>query len=153
MRVRIDVSGRDELMRDLRALGQVHMVEAAKEVLGNKSREILALMKPLTPVKAGDLLASERTSRPTATKRGVISAGVVAGGAAVAGALAATGHRANVYAFVQEKGTVKIKGRGEVVLHHSSGQSHFMETAALRVAPTVPEALREAIDRRANAGG
>lgn len=153
MRVRIDVSGERELMNDLRALGQVHMVEAAKEVLGSKSKEVLALMKPLTPVAAGDLLASERTSRPTATRSGVISAGVVAGGAAVASALAATGHRANVYAFVQEKGTERIKGRGEVVLQHTTGQSHFMETAAMRVAPTVPEALREAIDRRASAGG
>jgi hypothetical protein len=141
VRVRISIDD-DGLLDELRRMPD-RGKKVGKEVLGAAAQEIAALARPLTPRKRGALAASVRATRPVMTNKGVISAGVVAGGPAVA----TPGHAANVYAFVQEKGEEHTRGGNLIQLHPVTGQPHFIETPALRVAPTVPDRLIARLDQ------
>jgi hypothetical protein len=142
MRVRIAIEV-DNILEDLRRMPD-RGKKVGKEVLGAATQQIAALARPLAPRKRGALAGSIRATRPVMTGRGVISAGVVAGGTPVASG----GHAANVYAVVQEKGEEHARGGGGVIhLHSVTGQAHFLEVPATRVALTVPDRLIERLDQ------
>ena len=79
VRISIEVDGiREALLRM-----PDHGKKVGKEVLGAATQEIAGLARALAPRKRGALAGSVRATRPVMTARGVISAGVVAGGKSV----------------------------------------------------------------------
>lgn len=142
MRVRIEVSGEQEILDRLQRLGQSG-IDIGLRVLGEGAKEILAASQPLVPVDpedGGDLKASGRTTKPTRTRAGRISAGVVYGGAPLRKTLGR--RKANVYAVVQHEDTT---------LKHTTGQAKFLEIPANKIAPKMPDRLQSEMDK-ANAG-
>jgi hypothetical protein len=135
MRVRVDVSGDRELRDGLRRLGAAGPV-VAKRVLARVTERIVLLAKAICPVdpdprdKPGQLRDSIRTTRPTLTGRGVVSAGVMAGGTMEVD-----------YAEMQHE---------DLTLHHTTGQGKFVEVPFLREAPKVPEEMLDEIDLEAS---
>jgi hypothetical protein len=135
VKVRIDASGEREVMEQLRLLGPAGM-NAAKAVLAAVTAELVPRVKAITPVDpedGGQLRDSVRTTRPTITNRGVISAGVVAGGAPLKGQ-----HGGNIYAVVQHE---------DLTLQHESGGAKFVERPFMAAAPRVPGLLAAAVER------
>lgn len=133
------IEGLEAVMASLRRLGKAGE-RAAKAVLKEKTQEIVKLARPETPIEedGGALRDSERTTRPTMTRSGQISAGVVAGGAPLRGTAELAGRKANVYAVVQHE---------DLTLKHTTGGPKFLERPFLQVAPTVPDALMDAMDK------
>jgi len=151
MRTRIEVSGSDGVAAALRRAGPAAR-QVALDVLGAACKQIVPIAQVLAPVepggRGGELRASIRAAKPTATRAGRVSAAVVAGGAPLKGSLSSEGHAYNVYAAIQEKGEQRERGGGAMrQLRHTSGESHFLEKAATRVAPTVPGRLLQELDR------
>lgn len=145
MKIRIDVSGANEMLSDLKRMGVAGQV-AAKTVFGKFTARVLAKARPLTPVDpidGGTLRASGRTTKPTATRTGLVSAGVVFGGAPLAQHLAATHHKANVYAVVQHE---------DLTAKHAEGGPKFLERPFLQEVTAVPDELMNEIDRVRDAG-
>lgn len=145
MKVRIDVSGANEMLADLKRLGPAG-VTAAKGVFGRFTARVVAKAKPQTPVDpedGGALRDSVRATKPTSTRTGLVSAGVVAGGAPLARHLAAGHHKANVYAVVQHEDLTK---------HHTTGGPKFIERPFLQEIERVPDELLAELDKVANAG-
>jgi len=135
VRIQIDVDGITDELRKLPDRGK----KVGKEVLGIVTQEIASVARATAPEKTGALRGSVRATRPVMTARGVISAGVMAGGRATA----PEGHATNVYVAVQEVGHEHTRSGAEVTLHSETGQAHFIETPAMRLAPTVPDRLLE----------
>lgn len=112
-------------------------------VLTAKAVEVARRAKAIVPVddvEGGDLRDSIRVSKPSKTKAGRLSVGVVAGGAPLA-RLASERKRKNpgAYAHVQHE---------DLTLRHpGGGQAKFIESPVLEVAPSVPHALYEEMDR------
>lgn len=140
MKVRVEVIGADALRAELRALGPLGK-EAARAVFADELPRWLPEMRANTPVEpedGGQLRDSIRTSRPTVTKAGRVSAGIVAGGSPLRRVLG--NRKANVYAVIQhEDGSLK----------HSVGGPKFVEKTFFRRAPGIPEKLMAALDREA----
>ena len=140
-RARVEVSGGEELLRELQRMGPRGALVAI-QVLSEKTKEIVAIAKQLVPVEdveGGDLRDSIRTSKPSKTKAGRISAGVVAGGAMLRRLASERGRKdPGAYGVVQHE---------DLTLRHpGGGQAKFLEQPWLEVSETVPDALREAID-------
>lgn len=143
MRVRVEVSGQDEILNSLQRLGLAGQ-DIGLRVLGDAAKEIAAAAKPLAPVDpedGGQLRDSIRTTKPTRTRAGRISAGVVAGGAPLNKVMGK--RKANVYAVVQHE---------DLTLHHATGGAKFLERPFNAIAPKVPDRLQAEIDRVTNAG-
>ena len=139
-RISIEVDGILDELRKMPDRGK----SVGKEILGLVTEEIAAIARASAPSKTGGLRGSIRATRPVMTSRGVISAGVVAGGRA----LDAEGHAVNVIAPVQEAGQEHARGGGAMIeLHSTTGQPHFMEQPALRLAPTVPDRLLDRLSQ------
>lgn len=141
MRVRVEVSGEDEILNSLQRLGTVGQ-EIALRVLGDAAKEIVAAAKPLAPVDpedGGQLRDSIRTTKPTKTRAGRISAGVVAGGAPLNRVMGK--RKANVYAVVQHE---------DLTLKHHTGRAKFLEIPVNHIAPKVPDRLQAEIDGAVN---
>lgn len=127
-----------DVLSDLQALGK-RGEEIGLRVLGDGAKEILSASRPLVPVEpedGGQLRDSGRTTKPTRTSAGRISAGVVYGGAPLKRFL---GHRkANVYAVVQHE---------DLTLKHTHGQAKFLEIPANRIAVKIPDRVMAEIER------
>lgn len=133
------------MLSDLKRMGLAGQT-AARTVFGKFTARVVAKAKPLTPVDpedGGALRDSVRATKPTATRTGLVSAGVVAGGAPLAQHLAAGHHKANVYAVVQHE---------DATLHHTTGGPKFVERPFLQEIERVPDELLTEMDRVANAG-
>lgn len=144
MRVRVEVTGADEVRKSLAKLGRAGQ-EAARKVLGDEVRDMLPEIKANTPVDpedGGQLRDSVRATKPTITRTGRVSAGVVAGGAPLRKVLGK--RKANVYAVVQHE---------EMGLQHTTGGPKFVERAFVRRAPKIPAKLLDALDREARKSG
>lgn len=131
MKVRVEAVGQREVMESLQRMGKAGQ-DAAKVVLKRFTERILAKARPLVPVDdvdGGDLRASGRVTRPTATKNAV-SAGVVFGGLKVRGG--------DIY---------PIKQHEDLTLRHRRGQAKFLEKPFFQEAPGVPDALIAEIDK------
>lgn len=129
------VAGDREVRDSLRKLGAAGPA-VAKRVLARVTERIVPMAQALCPVDdkdGGQLRDSIRTTRPTLTGRGVVSAGVVAGGETVGGV------DVN-YAEMQHE---------DPLLKHTVGQFKFVEIPFLREAPKVPEELMDEIDKEA----
>lgn len=138
MRVRVEVSGQDEILRDLERMGR-QGADIGLRVLGETAKEIAAAGKQLAPVDpedGGQLRDSIRTTKPTRTRAGRISAGVVAGGAPLKRVLGK--RKANVYAVVQHE---------DLTLKHHTGRAKFLEIPTNHIAPKVPDRLHAEMDR------
>jgi hypothetical protein len=142
VKVRAEVSGGQALLDDLQRLGK-RGAEIGVSVLGAKTAEIVKRAKPLVPVddvEGGDLRDSVRASKPQRTNAGRISAGVVAGGSSLRRLASERGRKdPGAYGVIQHE---------DLTLQHpGGGQAKFLEQPFLEVAPSVPDALREAMDR------
>lgn len=144
MRVRFEVSGGvDEIRDGLRDGGRV-VAERIKEVLNRKADQVVSLARPLTPVEpgpdGGELQASVRKGRANyQSGRGVVSVPIIAGGKQVAQA----GHSYNIYAVLQEFDI----GKG-APFRHTTGEAHFLERPVFQVGPTIPGELLTVIEPR-----
>lgn len=140
-RARAEVSGGEELLRDLQRMGK-RGAEIGIEVLEGKAKQIAARAKALVPVDdedGGDLRDTIRTTKPQKTRAGRISVGIVAGGAQLARLASERGRKdPGAYAVVQHE---------DLTLRHNNGRAKFIEIPVLEVAPSIPEALRAAITR------
>jgi hypothetical protein len=138
MRVRVNVTGDREVTESLRRLGAAGPV-VAKRVLSRVTARIVPMAKALCPVdpdphdRPGQLRDSIRATRPTLTQRGVVSAGVVAGGTTEV-----------YYAEMQHE---------DLTLKHTTGQAKFLEIPFLKEAVKVPDELMREIDQEANRAG
>lgn len=138
MRVRIEVSGTQEILDRIQRLGQSG-VDIGLKVLGDGAKEILAASRPLVPVDdedGGQLRDSGRVAKPTRTRAGRISAAVVYGGAPLRKVLGK--RKANVYAVIQHE---------DLTLKHTTGQAKFLEKPANAIAPKIPDRLQAAMDQ------
>lgn len=138
MRIKVVVTGAEEVRASLRRVGKAGQ-EAAKKVLGDYAKKILAKAKPLTPVDpedGGQLRDSGRTTKPTVTRAGNVSAGIVFGGAPLKRVMGK--RRLNVYAIVQHE---------DLTLKHTTGQAKFLEQPFFQIAPEVPNAVLAELDR------
>lgn len=142
MRVRVEVSGQQEILDSLQRLGQVGQ-DIGLKVLGDACKEIVAKAKPLAPVDpedGGQLRDSIRTTKPTRTRAGRISAGVVAGGAPLKKVLGK--RKLNVYAYIQHE---------DLTLKHTTGGPKFLEKPVNDIAPKIPDRLQAEMDKAVNA--
>lgn len=142
MKVRVEVSGEDEILRSLERLGQTG-AEIGLRVLGDAAKEVVAAAKQLAPVDeedGGQLRDSIRAAKPVRTRAGRISAAVVAGGAPLKRVLGK--RKANVYAVIQHE---------DLTLKHKVGGPKFIEKPINAIAPKIPDRLQAEMDR-ANAG-
>ena len=135
------MTGDKDVMRELMALGAAGE-ETAKAVLGAAAGRIAARAKLLCPVDeidGGQLRDSIRATKPTRTKAGRISAGVVAGGPKLARLVSEKGHKepGSYAAIVHEEMTLR---------HPGGGQAKFIEQPWLEEAPKIPDAMRAALD-------
>lgn len=140
MRVKVDVVGGEQVLASMRRMGQAGTL-VAKQVFADELPQWIPEMKANTPVEpedGGQLRDSIRTSRPTVTKAGRVSAGIVAGGAPLKRVLGA--RKANVYAVIQHE---------DESLKHSVGGSKFVEKTFFRRAPGIPDKLMAGLDREA----
>lgn len=141
MKVTVKIENAEEVERSIRELGD-RGVAAAKRVLKEKTEGIAARARPLTPVDkvdGGQLRASVRATRPTMTRGGVISAGVMAGGPPLARLPEEAGKAfPGLYAIVVHE---------DMTLKHSDGQAKFLELPFFHEAPTVPGALMDELDQ------
>lgn len=158
MRVRIEIAvdGITDELRKMPDRGKA----LGKEILGTVTAEIAAVARATAPFKSRALRGSVRNTRPVMTAQGVISASVVAGGAGLVGSpgRGATAHvrafraafmktrAANVYGAVQEAGHERSRSGAQVTLHSTTGQAHFIEVPALRLAATVPDRFLARLD-------
>lgn len=145
MKVRIDVSGASEMLKDLKRMGLAGQV-AAKTVFGRFTGRVVPKAQGRTPVEpedGGALRDSVRATKPTTTRTGLVSAGVIAGGAPLARALAKGHHKANVYAVVQHE---------DLTLKHTVGGPKFIERPFLQEVERVPDELLAEMDRVRDAG-
>lgn len=143
MRVRVDVSGADDVIAQLKGMGPKG-IDVAKRVLGNVTARIVPRAKAITPVEpedGGDLRDSVRATKPTRTRTGLVSAGVVAGGAPLRRSLEREGHTMNVYAVVQHE---------DLTLQHTVGQAKFIERPFMAEIPKVPGELLAGLDEATN---
>ncbi len=138
MKVRVEASGIEQVKASIRALGPIGQ-QIAKRVIEEETLAMLVPIKADTPVEpedGGQLRASVRISRPTVTKAGRVSGGVVAGGSPLNKVLGK--RKANVYAVVQHEDTT---------LKHNVGGSHFVAKTFLKRAMQFPQKLLAALDR------
>jgi len=140
-RVVADVTGDRELIRDLLRLGDKGL-DMAKDILGEATRTIANRAKslsPVDPIDGGQLRDSIRATKPTRTRAGRISAGVLAGGASLARLVSERGHK--------EPGSYALIVHEDPTLKHSQGQFKFIEQPFLEVAPKVPDMVLDALDK------
>lgn len=146
MRMRLDVTGSDQLRTYLRALGP-EAVKVSKFVLGQVAKETVPKVQAVTPVQpthGGELKASVRAGRPTYQKRtGIVTASIVAGGMLVDER--GGGRVASVYANVQEAGTWLTGRLAGIRIRHSVGKSPYMSQEVMKAAATVHDRLIDAI--------
>lgn len=135
------MSGLAEVLETMARLGKAGRNEG-KAVLKAKCEKILARARPLTPVGpeagGGSLRDSGRVTRPAVTAAGRVSCGVLFGGAPLLAALRAGHHHLNVYPVVQHE---------NLTLRHTVGGPKFLEKPAFAVAPEVPDAMLEALEK------
>jgi hypothetical protein len=155
MRVRVEVSGLQEVQQALADGGKV-VADKAKVVLSAAADQVISAARPLIPVDpegGGHLQDSLRKGRPTYLKnRGTVSVAVILGGDPLipftrVGGRGAKGGGYNIYAVLQEYDT----GRG-APFHHTHGEAHAVERPVELIAPSIPDALLEAI-RSEDLGG
>jgi hypothetical protein len=140
LRVRVEVTGIDDVIRSIQRMG-IAGKNIAKAVLLEHCQEIVPLAQartPVEPVDGGALRDSIRAIRPTITPGGAIGCGVVAGGQPLAGKIAEGHHHANVYAIVQHE---------DLTLKHTVGGPKYLEIPFFQKAPEFPEKLMRAFDR------
>jgi hypothetical protein len=142
MRVRVEVSGLDEIRNALAQGGKV-AADKCKAVLATKVDQIISLARPNVPVEpgGGELAASLRKGRPTYLKAsGTVSVAVILGGAPLLSHTRVgrrgikSGRNPNIYAVLQEYDVA----RGSP-FHHTSGEAHAVERPVEAVAPTIPD--------------
>jgi hypothetical protein len=141
VRTRTEVSGGEDLLRDLQRMGK-RGAEIGIEVLEAKAKEIEARAKSIVPVddvEGGDLRDSIRTTKPQKTRAGRISVAVVAGGPYLAKLASERGRK--------NPGAYGVIQHDDMTLNHDSGEAKFVEKPVLAITPTIPDALREAMDR------
>jgi len=146
-RIKVSVTGQKELLAELRKFGDVGD-EAGKRVLGAACARVVPMARALAPVEEGDggaLRDSIRTTKPTKTRAGRISAGVVAGGAPLR-RLASERGRAlpGSYGSIQHE---------DLTLKHKSGEAKFLEKPFFRVVNDVPDDLMQEVDALQKQGG
>ncbi len=138
-RTTANVTGHEDVLRSMQRLGKAGR-EAGRRVLVAKAQQIVDEAKPLTPddpETQGALRDSVRLSQSrVSTTRGNITVSVIAGGAPLEAHLGK--RKVNASAVIQHE---------DLTLHHTSGGPKFIEKPFLKIAPTVPDALLEEIDR------
>ena len=140
MRVVVKIEGVEEVMASLKRMGKVGE-EASKRALGRICTRVVPKAKALTPVDdeaGGDLRDSIRTTKPTRTQAGRISAGVVAGGAPLR-RLASERGRAlpGSYGSIQHE---------DLTLKHKTGRPKFVEIPFMQEVVKAPDELRAELD-------
>ena len=146
MRMRLNVTGADDLRTYLHALGP-QAVEVSKFVLGRVAEETVPKVQAVTPVQpthGGELKASVRAGRPTYQKRtGIVTASIVAGGHLVDEK--GFGRVASIYANVQEAGTWLTGRLAGIRIRHTVGKSPYMSQEVMKAAQTIPDRLIDAV--------
>lgn len=141
MRVRLDVTGDREMVRDLLRLGPAGE-KVGKRVLKDVSEKVAKLAQadaPVDEVDGGQLQATVRATRPTKTSGGILSAGVLAGGPPLR-----SERRGFIYAVIQHE---------DVTLKHTRGRAKFVEIHVYAVAPTIPDLVRQGLDEEVRRAG
>jgi hypothetical protein len=136
----VKVEGEAELMRDFAQLGKAGQV-AGLRVAGRVCARVVPQAKALTPVEAADggaLRDSIRTTKPTVTRAGRVSAGVAAGGAPLRRLASERGR-----ALPGQYGSIVHE---DLTLKHTSGEPKFVEKPFFREVASVPDELRDEMD-------
>jgi hypothetical protein len=96
-------------------------------------------MAPEGEIDGGDLRRSIRESKPTITKSGRVSAGVVAGGTPLERLASESGRKIpGLYAIVQHE---------DLTIKHKSGGAKFLEKPFMAEAQRVPDELVRELER------
>lgn len=140
MKVVVKVEGVEEVMASLGRIGKAGD-EAAKRAFGRICQRVVPKAKALAPVDdeaGGDLRDSIRTTKPTKTSAGRISAGVVAGGAPLRRLASERGHALpGTYGSIQHE---------DLTLKHKTGQAKFVEIPFMQEVVKAPEELTAELD-------
>lgn len=141
MRVRADVTGDLEVLKELKALPGG--VDRIKDVLWAAATRIAGrakLLCPVDPIDGGELRDSIRAPKPREAKStGRITSSILAGGAMLANLVSERGHKdPGIYAEVIHE---------DSTLHHSQGQHKFIEQPWLEEAPKVPDAMLTELEK------
>ncbi len=143
MKVQINLSNSDEIQRRLKRDGEMGK-KVALRVFARACQRVVPKAQALAPQgeeDGGDLRSSIRESKPTITKSGRVSAGVVAGGAPLAKLASEKGRRLpGLYAVVQHE---------DLTLKHAQGGAKFLEKPFLQEAVRVPDELVREMDQEA----
>lgn len=140
MRVAVKIEGQDEILRSLKGLGPAGdqaMMRASARV----QARVVPHAKALAPVEdedGGALRDSIRPTKPTKTRAGRVSAGVVAGGAPLR-RLASERGRAlpGSYGSIQHE---------DLTLKHKTGQAKFLEIPFFAEVQRLPDELQDELD-------
>lgn len=140
MRVVVKIEGQEQAIASIKRLGP-QGDEAGKRAFGRVCAKVVPQAKAIAPVEdedGGALRDSIRQTKPTKTRAGRISAGVVAGGAPLR-RLASERGRAlpGSYGSIQHE---------DLTLKHSSGEPKFLEKAFFRNVDQAPALLLEEMD-------
>lgn len=138
-KVRVTVEGDKELIADLKSMGDAG-TKLGKSVIQKitlRTAGAAKMLSPMDDVDGGQLRNSIRISKPSASRRGVITGAVVAGGKPLEAVMGK--RKANLYAVIQHD---------DMTLQHDDGQAKFVEVPAMQEFPKLPEELRDALDGR-----
>lgn len=140
------VEGQQEVIADMKRFGK-DGDDAMKRALGRVCTRVVPRAKALTPVSqnedAGALRDSIRVTKPTKTRAGNVSAGVVAGGAPLR-------------RLATERGRVLPGQYGSIIhedltLRHANGEPKFLEKPFFQEVDSAPDELLDELDKL-NAG-
>ena len=147
MKVVVKIEGVEDVVASLRRIGKAGE-DGAKAALGRVCTRVVPKAKALTPVEAvdgGALRDSIRTTKPTKTSAGRISAGVVAGGAPLRRLASERGR-----ALPGQYGSIIHE---DLTLKHTSGQAKFLEIPFFQEAPKAGDELIYELDKLTSGEG
>lgn len=139
MKIRVEVTGLDEVADQLRRAGPAG-IKVSTDVIDAWTTSLIPEVKAGTPrfegPGGGDLEDSVRKTRTNVTKRNVVSGGVVAGGPRLASIPAD-----------RDPGWYAIQEHDDLTLKHTKGGPKFVERPFMRRAHEVPERILSGLDR------
>jgi hypothetical protein len=141
MRVVVKIEGVEDVIASLKRVGEAGE-KAMLRVAGATTARVVPQAKAITPVEdadGGSLRDSVRATKPTKTRAGRVSAGVVAGGAPLRRLASERGR-----ALPGQYGSIIHE---DLTLRLSNGQHKFVEKPFFAEVPKVPDALEAALDQ------
>jgi len=136
----VKIDGEDAILDHLRRLGKAGSIKG-REVIRAMTTKMVARAKPLTPddpETQGALRDSVRIIKPSGSKAGKITGGIMAGGKALEERLGKEHHNMAAWAIVQHFDTT--------LDHPFGGGAMFLANPFFVILPEIPGALLAALD-------